>query len=75
MDGGCHAARPAAGWCAVVHACVQALVKGNAPPPDLKRRGLGNKPTAGNMEEARERGRAKVSHHHHIHHITTPLHS
>lgn len=38
----------------------QALVKGNAPPPDLRKAKAGGKPKVGNMEEARELGRQKV---------------
>lgn len=39
----------------------QALVKGNAPPADLRKKGTaGGKPKAGNVEDARELGRKKV---------------
>jgi hypothetical protein len=38
----------------------QALVKGNAPPADLRKGKAGAKPKAANVEDAREMGRQKV---------------
>lgn len=38
----------------------QALVKGNAPPPDMRKAKMGEKPKAANMEDARALGRQKV---------------
>jgi len=38
----------------------QALVKGNAPPTDMRKAKAGSKPKTANVDEAREMGRQKV---------------